>query len=354
MARKGLFAALEDLDEGNEEVSIIDAGEDAHDENVVRDTTDELEMSATQIADLTGTIDQSTNTVDSLMAIGDELDKSTIPGVGIDEVAIKPTVIAVEALYRKLALESYAIPALEAFSNTRTRLEATKTLRASLEEKTEEAKSGIKKALEKAWEMIKKFFAKIYEAIKNIFGPNAKKMLERAKKLKENEPKNKEFKDATLFKAFGKPGEAKVSAADVKEAILAPSKFTGKSKLVILGHSLEHGDDGEVNDVDIWKDHKVPEDAHVEYCNKTDLVTILDAILKLDETLKHLEEKFNKEMGESKEDVEEKKAITKMFNIMLKLFSQLGKYGLDYCRKCLKELEGGKKEEDKGDEGKKD
>ena len=354
MARKGLFAALEELEgegagDGEGTVVIVDAGEDAHDENVVRETTDELEMSADQIANVTGTIDQATNTVDSLMAIGDELDKSAIPGVGIDEVSIKPTVIAVEALYRKLGLESYAFPALEAFSNTRTRVQATKQLRVSIEEKAEEAKSGIKKMAAKAWEMIQAFFKKIYEAIKNVFRPNAEKLLTRAKALKNDEPKEKDFKDNTIFKIFGEPGKGTVTPSDIKAAVNKLGKYNeGEDR--ILNYKFSKGEDGPIIK-DVWEGKKVPEDAKVEHASKTELVALLENIISQDKEIANLEKEARKELDALKDNVDSKthNEIVKVFNSVAKYSVLTIRYALSYANKSLKALE---KKEDKTDDGK--
>ena len=177
MSRRGLFAALEDL-EGN---NVINVGLKPEDEVLVREGEKELNESMDDMMDMVGTMDQSVDYISTLQDVGDSLDKSD--GVGINEIAIKPVVIATEALLRKL---DYPTHALESISNS-------KELSVAIEGVVGDAIEGIKKYLDK----ILKFFGEMYEKFKNfimkLLRPKAKKLEEEVKECKVDRP-SEEYK----------------------------------------------------------------------------------------------------------------------------------------------------------------
>lgn len=375
---KGIFAALEELGEGQEEtVDIIDPGEEAHDENLRRETTDDIEMTSDQIGELTGTIDQTENAVDDLMAIGDSLSTdSEMPGIGIDEVSIKPTMLAVEALYRKLGIQEPILPSLESFSNPRSSKMAVEQLKASIEAKAEEAKSGIKKVVSKVWEFIKKLFEKIMNAFKNMFLPSIKGLIKKLEALKASEPKEKNVKDSRLVKAFGKPG-SNVSKGEVKKHIEGIDKLlnvgfeSGKSftiddliydtqiKVDASGPALS----GKVSvEVKSGWDGKEPGDHTVELADKSECLEILHALEKvpgflakhktyflssLDKVADKQRKAINNDEDVGDDNMKEQIALQKVGPKVISIVGKTATAGIDYCNKSYKEIkanEGGKEE----------
>ena len=181
MSRRGLFAALEDL-EGN---NVIDVGLTIQDEVLVREGEKELNESMDDMMELVGIMDQSIDYIGTLQEIGDSLDKSD--GVGINEIAIKPVVIATEALLLKLNYPNYSLESITTGSDLKVAIEGV--ISKSIE--------TIKKLWSRFWDWLKSFFKKKKDIQHKSLAEN---LLDLAKKLTvENAPKDQaEFTNHTV------------------------------------------------------------------------------------------------------------------------------------------------------------
>ncbi len=378
---KGIFAALEELDEGSAIYGdtpygegIEGAEEDAHEENLRREASDEINLTANHLGDLNEVVDQSQGAVDDLTAIGDSL--STESEVfNIDEVSIKPTIIAVEALYRKLGVKEITLPSLESFSDSDSSKLAVEHLKISIEEKAEEAKSGIAKMIEKIWNFIKELFGKVISSFEKIFKPNLNKLIKKFEALKATEPKEKTVKDDRLIKAFGKPG-SNVSKGEVSNVLgklmnlidVTDRKDSGNISDLPFDTTIEIKIDNE-NKVEVeiksgW-DGKEVGDKTIELSNKSECIEILKEMASFSRMLEDgikeansISQKLAQKAKNNKESDDEIKSLEKRAKISQKatpkalaIFTKTISAGIDYCNKSYKEIkanEGGKEEKEEG------
>ena len=244
---RGLFSiALED----NEGVLVLNPAEGAENEIKTVSACDDLDVTADEIGNITGTIDNATNWVDDLMRVGDSLDKSAIAGVGIDEVSLEPTMIAVEAICYKLGLESMMVfPSLESFKSPSTRIISTHVVVEKISDTVKKAKDTIVRLFKALIEKMKELGKKFMEIMMNVIPRHLKSLEKRIEALPDSK-EALEIHDKGLIRAFGKKGQTKVSVAEVEKVLKFPDgaeSILMKRVEMDLANVWDNGDIGEMN-----------------------------------------------------------------------------------------------------------
>lgn len=196
---KGLIFAMEEAEvtdvEGSE--SEIAEGMSEIDSGVVDMTQDE-----TEIDDLDMAIEEAVEDAETLEDIGDVMEESVESGEGLSPEAAEMAEIAVEAIYNRLGIRNKtAMPAMESFGSSSSRLAAT---RIALED--------VKETLKGIWEKIKTAFNSMMKAIKEFIfkhlsaiGMLKKTVASFQKTLDKFEEKNKKsdkFENNSLAEAY--------------------------------------------------------------------------------------------------------------------------------------------------------
>ncbi len=145
----GVVAAAEDLEEVTTVEGDGDVGLEPEAEVVEQEATiDSAEDAGDAAADDVGTLEE----------IKDILEEAADNGDGIDATAAKVVEVAVESIMNRLGMEyNGLVGSAESFSNTRSRVSATRM-----------AAEAIGETVSRAWEAIKKFFKNIWENIKSF------------------------------------------------------------------------------------------------------------------------------------------------------------------------------------------
>lgn len=153
MARKGLFAALEDEVIVGDETPEVDFAQVAEDSNEVYESSAEIENQSE-------TVNSAVDDIGELSDVKDVMEDSIDKGEGLSSNAAELAAVAVEAICARLGIEKKRtiVPSLESFGSKNSRLTATKI-----------AVEGIGETIEKAWQAIKAFFAKMWANIKSFF-----------------------------------------------------------------------------------------------------------------------------------------------------------------------------------------
>jgi hypothetical protein len=380
MRNRGLFSvALEDESTGGEggeagdDVVLLTPGEGAETEVETTKLTDEVEVTADEIGDITGTIDNGVNWVDKLMEVGDSLDKSAIAGIGIDEISIEPTMIAVEALCVKLGLEEmFVIPALESFQNPSTRIISTHIVVEKIGETVKKGKDAIVRMFKALLEKIKELGKKLMEILTNTFPMHIKSLEKRIDALKDDNSAM-EIKDKGLVRAFGKKGQAKVTVADVEKVLTFPADVNAVAEKTLGSEVGSSSSNDHLIFDSVLKDGRIVEgagevsdSASIEVANKGQMKVSLGLIRKYVELAKGMKKAIDKAEGNIKkatsatDDADLKEAFadaSKMVSLqgqIVKLYSITAKEGLKYLERCVTARKGGKKEDDKKEEGTKE
>lgn len=220
--RFGIVAAMEELEEGTPVEQEEQIGDDA--DSAETDLIEATEISA-DIDAGNDNIDQAAEDVESLDAIADTMEASEENG-GMDETAAAIAEVAVEGLYARLGItRKKAMPAMESFGSTSTRVKATKI-----------AVEGIRDMAKKAWEAILKFFEQVQAWVVEFF----KKLFDAKTKLRARADKLA----AVAGKLEGTAKEAKFEAPGLAKALVTGTEVNPDSiakALIALGKDAAMG-----------------------------------------------------------------------------------------------------------------
>ena len=220
MARKGLFAALEDYDvEDSVVFGDTPYGEDIEQaDSEARDEMEEAEKSSEEIDNILGDADEGIEDTETLQEIGGAIGEAAETEVGIDEVGIAPTIIATEALCRNLGMENFKImPALESFNSTNSRVQATKRASIAIEGVVSEAIERIKKALKLIGEKIMAFIERTVEMYRKQMLAFKTKLSGSIKGMPDGA--GEAIASKSLVRAFGEPSHDIVSVQSAKNVL---------------------------------------------------------------------------------------------------------------------------------------
>ena len=370
MRNRGLFSiALEDetaSGEAGEDVVLLTPGEDAETENETAELTADVEVTADEIGDITGSIDNGVNWVDKLMEVGDSLDKSAIAGVGIDEISIEPTMIAVEALCIKLGLESsIPFPSLESFQSPSTRIISTNIVVEKIGDTVKKGKEVIVRMFKALIEKLKELGKKLMDILTNIFPAHIKSLEKRINALKDDNSEM-EINDKALVRAFGKKGQTKVTVTDVEKVLTFPKSIQDIiNKSIDSENDFNSSSDHLIFDSAIKDGHvveragEVSDSASIEVANKGQMKVTLKLIRSYVESAKGMKEALDRAQkglntaAAKTEDEDNRKLYTNASNQVnlqsqiAKLYSVTAKEGLKYLERCVTARKVGKKEEPK-------
>lgn len=160
MARKGLFAALEDevidtpVDDSALTQSVMDANT----------STDATETASTEIDEMNTAIEEAVDGSEEIEAISDVAQGSVDSGEGLSPEAAEIAEVAIESICNRLDMSYHkrTVPSLESFGQKQSRVSATKIAIEGFKEKVKEIWQGIKDFFKKVWLKIKDFFAKFF------------------------------------------------------------------------------------------------------------------------------------------------------------------------------------------------
>jgi hypothetical protein len=221
--RRGLFAAMEELDGSAEGVDSTTPYGDgiAEAEVAARDEEAEIREDAKEADQLFDTVDEGIDDTETLDEIGGSLGEAADKEVGVDEVGIAPVIIATEALCRSLGIENVSIlPAVESFGSSNSRVAATRMAQVAIEGIVDDAWKRIKAGAEKAWEMVLSFIDKLVHAATTTQRMYAKSLLKAIEGLKGDPSKHPEpIKSKVIVRAFGEPGTQHVDVARIKKVL---------------------------------------------------------------------------------------------------------------------------------------
>ena len=169
-----LYTSLEnDIDSISEaEITIDDVIE-------AQETTEDVLNKEQEVKELQNTISTGIKEIDTLEAVANQLENS-IPGGGVEPLSARIAEMAVESIYNRLGINKRAMPSLEDFNSTSSRIAATKL-----------AVENIRETVQKAWKAICEFFKKLYNSIVNFIKSTLQKLgfidsyEKKAKKAKE-------------------------------------------------------------------------------------------------------------------------------------------------------------------------
>lgn len=212
MARKGLFAALED--------EVIGAGSDM--ETVPQSELD-AEVAVNEISeqdqenqDFSAAIEEASDAASDISDIAEVTQQSVDSGEGLSPEAAEIAEVAVESICNRLGMISYrrTVPSLESFGQKQSRLSATKVALEGFVDK-------VKEIWKKIIESIKTFSKKIKDFLFNFFN-SVDKLKEYLKDLRTKalnipasaEMKEKELKSSLAVELFG--GVENVIASQIK------------------------------------------------------------------------------------------------------------------------------------------
>ncbi len=228
MARKGLFAALEDL-EVEDSVVYGDTpyGEDIEQaDSEARDELEEAEHNSKEIDELLDSTDEGIEDTETLQEMGGAIGNAADTEVGIDDVGIAPTIIATEMLCRNLNLENFKImPALESFSSSNSRVQATKRAAIAIEGVVDKAIAKIKEVLKYIADKLAEFMDKSVEMYRKTMTAFKMKLAAHVKSMPDTA--GNDIVSKGLVRAFGKPSDNEVTFNDVK-AVLDAHMEIGK------------------------------------------------------------------------------------------------------------------------------
>jgi hypothetical protein len=191
-----------------------------------------------------------------------------------------------------------------------------------------------------------------------------KKRVEGMKEAGETEA----FKDDSLFRAFGKPGESKVTVADVVKLSVVPKSLEEFASKDHIGSTS-----GLINDTEIditkdsvkvksgWEGKKVPEDGKLDCASKSGLMSILGNIEGADKALTELSRKFTEDAkkeasliksdGKTEEEkkaaqelIKELNATNKAVSVELRIYKDTVVQSFKYVKKCVDIHEKGSKD----------
>ena len=351
---RGLFSIALEGDEG---VLVLTPAEGAENEIKTVEACDDLDVTADEIGNITGTIDNATNWVDELMRVGDSLDKSAIAGVGIDEVSLEPTMIAVEAICYKLGLESMMVfPSLESFKSPSTRIISTHVVVEKIGDTVKKAKDTIVRLIKALIEKMKELGKKFMEIMMNVIPRHIKSLEKRIEALPESK-EALEIHDKGLIRAFGKKGQTKVTVQDVEKVLTFPERLKDLSDKVdsIDGNLLYNSviKDGVI----IRQNDEVSDSATIEVANKDQMKITLELIRKYakisadmkivlakaekdcTELMRESESRDKKEPNSANKELKEAFSLrakeASLHQKLVQLYILTAKEGIKYIERCV-------------------
>ena len=342
---RGLFSIALEGDEG---VLVLTPAEGAENEIKTVEACDDLDVTADEIGNITGTIDNASNWVDELMRVGDSLDKSAIAGVGIDEVSLEPTMIAVEAICYKLGLESMMVfPSLESFKSPSTRIISTHVVVEKIGDTVKKAKDTIVRLIKALIEKMKELGKKFMEVMMNVIPRHIKSLEKRIEALPDSK-EALEIHDKGLIRAFGKKGQTKVTVQDVEKVLTFPEKLKDVSdKVESIDDNLLY--DSTIKDGHIvhQTDNEVSDSVTIEVANKDQMKVSLELIRKYTKMSSGIKKALEgSERGASRiaslsTDEEKKEAYaevakhTALQRELVRLYTLTAKEGIKYIERCV-------------------
>lgn len=208
---RGLVAALED----SNIAPVAPAGDPALPDHANSLETDMLEVvdHAADIDAIVGEAQETAAVSEALEQIRDVLKVAAKEG-GIDRHSAACVGIATQALYDRVGIRAQAMPALESFGGTSSRVSATRIAMESIGEQLKKIWEAIVNAFKKAIAWVVEFYQKVTGAATKM-GARAEELKKRLVDLK-GEAKEKELKNERLSKVLSTSKAAgDLAAADL-------------------------------------------------------------------------------------------------------------------------------------------
>jgi hypothetical protein len=159
---KGLVWAMEELAE-QEAAAAAEASNTGFNDTLEEDAPAAAEA-ADQVTDTVAAIEEAEEDLDTLEDIASVMDESSENG-GMDQTAARVAEVAVESIYKRLGVRSKsAMPSMESFGSTKTRVTATKIAVEEIKEKATAIWDAIVKAFQTLKQWIINFFKRLFDA----------------------------------------------------------------------------------------------------------------------------------------------------------------------------------------------
>ena len=214
-APRGLVAALE-----AEEVVVAQAEAAAA---PVGDNADSLETDLIEVAEITADgdvgaaqIDEAQEVACALEGIAEALGMAAKHG-GMDRHSAAAVGVAVDHMYKRIGLKRQAMPALESFGGTSSRIVATEAAMDDIKKHAAEIWKKIVAAIQKAIEWAVAFFNSVFDAASKLKA-RAEALAAKAEATS-GAPQEKSFENERLVKALHIAGSVPTNAASLKVVV---------------------------------------------------------------------------------------------------------------------------------------
>jgi hypothetical protein len=214
---RGLVAAME-ADEVKKEEKIEPAPAPAPTPAPAEDHAENLETGLIEVNDAETAIDEHDDSVEEAVEVAEALESiaealtTSVSNGGMDKYSAQVVGIALDHMYRRVGITTAAMPALESFGGTSSRISATQLALEDVQENLKKVWDAIVASIKAAIAWVVDFFSKVWVGAERL-----KKRAEEVKKRVEaakGEPKEKEVKSASLVKSLQIEGKAPAKLGD--------------------------------------------------------------------------------------------------------------------------------------------
>ena len=236
MARKGLMAALEEIEQQEAAASQSEVKE----KELAADTLETDMIETTEAGDLVSDtsdqIEAAAADAEQLEDIADKMEDSLDNG-GMDETSAEIAEVAVESIMRRQLGDFYKkqrfMPATEGFGMKQSRLKATQIAMEDVKSSARKIWDTIVEAAKRALAFVKDFFAKLFNNFDKL-GKRADSIIEQAKSYSGPAVK---FKNDAMFRSLNVEGKLSAETlkqglaktASIAEAVGKSIEMTGKN-----------------------------------------------------------------------------------------------------------------------------
>lgn len=396
MARKGLFAALEDL--GTDGVVETNMAESELQSEV---SVNELTSDSSEVEDTGVAIEEATDAAENIEAISEVAEQSIEGGEGMSPEAAEIAEISVESICTRLGMryKRRTVPSLESFGQKQSRLSATKIAIEGFGDKVSEIWKKIIEGVKFLAKKIQDFFFNLFNSVESM-EKLVKSVSEEAGKIKADAKKKEEKMKSNLASILGNDvgtvlknqtanigqlktletevnkyvmsitdtAKSKADAASIKTDIvttikkvadIAPSfkplyagsmlKMTQEEVVVKVSFEGEAGKETEINFLEVVKIKEICSDATGVVAAVKSSKSVAEAAAKANKDLISALEKAAKELGEEKDSKEiagiVRKSATSVTNANAQVISRVltdsfrnVKAAMSLCTSSIKNL----------------
>lgn len=237
--RQGLVTAMENEEVNTPEVAEVEGGA----ENLETDLL-EVQEEAAEAEAHEAQVEETVETAEALEGIAISLEACAANG-GLTKDAAHVVGLALDHMYKSVGIQKHAMPALESFGQTSSRVGATQLALEDLKEKIKEIWAAIKKAIINAYNWVRERFLKVFGAAAKL-EKRAKALSERAENTPASKPTEPTIESERLVHALHIGGDTK----KVKDGLETLKKLV-TDELTTDTKAIEAAKDALVNPEDV-------------------------------------------------------------------------------------------------------